>query len=91
MRHSVSDTAEYGDVTRGPRIVTDETKEEMRRILDEIRSGAFAREWMDEYRNGSPKLTAARTAIEGHEIEATGRRLRDMMTFLVPKTPEDDV
>ena len=91
MRHSVSDTAEYGDVTRGPRIVTDETREEMRRILDEIRSGAFAREWMDEYRNGSPKLTAARTSIASHDIEATGRRLRDMMTFLVPKTPEDDV
>ncbi len=91
MRHSVSDTAEYGDVTRGPRIVTDETKAEMRRILEEIRSGAFAREWMDEYRAGAPKLAEARASIAGHDIEATGRRLRDMMTFLVPKTPEDDI
>jgi ketol-acid reductoisomerase len=91
MRHSVSDTAEYGDVTRGPRIVTDATRAEMRAILDEIRSGAFANEWMDEYRAGSPNLTAAREAIADHPVEATGRRLRDMMSFLVAKTPEDDV
>ena len=91
MRHSVSDTAEYGDITRGPRLVTDATKAEMRTILDEIRSGAFAREWMDEYHSGSPNLTAARTAIHDHPVEATGRRLRDMMTFLAAKTPADDV
>ena len=91
MRHSVSDTAEYGDVTRGPRIVTDDTQAAMRDILEEIRSGAFAREWMAEYRAGAPNLTAAREAIHDHPVEVTGRRLRDMMTFLVAKTPADDV
>ncbi|MGI9586191.1 MAG: ketol-acid reductoisomerase [Acidimicrobiia bacterium] len=91
MRHSVSDTAEYGDVTRGPRIVTPETKDEMRVILEEIQSGEFAREWMDEYRAGAPNLKAARAAIADHPVEDTGRGLRDMMTFLVAKTPQDDV
>lgn len=91
MRHSVSDTAEYGDITRGPRIVTAETKAEMGRILAEIQSGEFAREWMAEYEAGSPKLTAARAAIAEHPVEATGRALREMMTFMVAKTPKDDV
>jgi ketol-acid reductoisomerase len=91
MRHSVSDTAEYGDVTRGPRIVTEETKAEMRRILDEIQNGKFAREWIDEYRAGAPNLTAARQDVADHEIEKVGRQLREMMPFLVEKTPEDDV
>lgn len=91
MRHSVSDTAEYGDVTRGPRIVTGETKAEMGRILEEIQSGAFAREWMAEYEAGSPNLNAARAAISEHPVENTGRALRDMMTFMVAKTPQDDV
>ena len=91
MRHSVSDTAEYGDVTRGPRIVTEETKAEMRRILDEIQNGEFAREWMDEYRAGAPNLTSARQDVADHEIEKVGRQLREMMPFLVEKTPEDDV
>ena len=91
MRHSVSDTAEYGDVTRGPRIVTEGTKAEMRRILDEIQNGEFAREWIDEYRAGAPNLTAARQDVADHEIEKVGRQLREMMPFLVEKTPEDDV
>jgi len=91
MRHSVSDTAEYGDVTRGPRIVTDETRAEMRRILEEIRSGEFAREWMSEYRAGAPTLKAERERIATHEVEEVGRRLRELMPFLVEKTPEDDV
>ena len=91
MRHSISDTAEYGDVTRGPRIITSETKAEMKKILTEIQSGEFAREWMAEYAAGSPKLTAAREAIAVHPVETKGRELRDMMTFLVAKTPQDDV
>ncbi len=91
MRHSVSDTAEYGDITRGPRIVTDETKAEMRRILDEIQTGAFAREWMDEYRAGTPNLLAARAAVTEHPVERVGRELRPMMPFLVEKVPADDV
>lgn len=91
MRHSVSDTAEYGDITRGPRIVTDATRAEMSSILEEIRDGSFAREWMSEYRDGAPELAAARAAIHDHPVEVTGRRLRDMMSFLVAKTPADDV
>ena len=62
MRYSVSDTAEYGDYTRGNRIVTDETRAEMRRILDEIRSGAFANEWMAQAREGAPFLLESRAA-----------------------------
>lgn len=91
MRHSVSDTAEYGDISRGPRIVTSQTKDTMREILGEIQSGEFAREWMAEYAAGSPRLNEARLAIADHPVESTGRELRDMMTFMVPKTPEDDV
>ena len=91
MRHSISDTAEYGDISRGPRIVTDATKAEMKKILSEIQSGEFAKEWMAEYANGAPRLSAARAAIAEHPVETTGRNLRDMMTFMVPKRPEDDV
>ncbi len=91
MRHSVSDTAEYGDITRGPRIVTSDTKAEMAKILTEIQSGAFAREWMEEYESGSPQLKAARAAVADHPVEVVGRELRDMMTFMVAKTAEDDV
>ncbi|MGI9643160.1 MAG: ketol-acid reductoisomerase [Acidimicrobiia bacterium] len=91
MRHSVSDTAEYGDVTRGPRVVNDATRAEMAKILGEIQSGEFAREWMAEYEAGSPNLNAARASIAEHPVEVTGKRLRDMMTFMVAKTPADDV
>ncbi|CAN5417003.1 ketol-acid reductoisomerase [soil metagenome] len=90
MRHSVSDTAEYGDVTRGPRIVTKDTRTEMRTILEEIRSGAFAKEWMEENLAGTSKLLAARAAIAQHPIELVGRRLRAMMPFLVDKSPETE-
>ena len=91
MRHSVSDTAEYGDITRGPRIVTDETKAEMRVILDEIQSGQFAQEWMDEYRAGAPNLLGQRATVADHPVERVGRDLRTMMPFLVEKIPADDV
>ena len=90
MRYSVSDTAEYGDVTRGPRIVTEQTRETMRQILSEIQSGAFAKEWMAEVAAGTPNLLAARRAVAEHQVEVVGRELRDMMPFLVAKTPEDD-
>ena len=87
MRYSVSDTAEYGDFTRGPRIVTDETKAEMRRILDEIQSGEFAREWLAEHRDGAPHLADYRQADANHPIEDVGTRLRSLMPFLSPKSP----
>ncbi|MCP4305303.1 MAG: ketol-acid reductoisomerase [bacterium] len=90
MRYSVSDTAEYGDVSRGPRIVTEQTRATMREILGEIQSGAFAKEWMAEVAAGTPNLLAARRAVADHDIEKVGSGLRDMMPFLVAKTPEDD-
>jgi ketol-acid reductoisomerase len=85
MRYSVSDTAEYGDYTRGPRIVTAETRREMKKILGEIQSGAFAREWMEENRSGRQKFLAMRRAQEGQQIEQVGAELRKMMTFLRKK------
>jgi ketol-acid reductoisomerase len=85
MRYSISDTAEYGDYTRGPRIVTDETKAEMKKVLSEIQSGAFANEWLAQAREGAPYLLEQREANKGHQIEQVGRELRSMMPFLDPK------
>jgi ketol-acid reductoisomerase len=81
MRYSISDTAEYGDYTRGPRIVTEQTKAEMRKILDEIRSGQFAREWLDESRKGRPNFERMRRQDTEHLLERTGRELRAMMPW----------
>jgi ketol-acid reductoisomerase len=87
MRYSISDTAEYGDYTRGPRIVTDETRAEMKRILDEIQSGAFAEEWLAESRSGAANLLASRDRDHRLQIEQVGAGLREMMPFLIPRTP----
>ena len=87
MRYSVSDTAEYGDYTRGPRIVTDETRAAMRDVLAEIQSGEFAREWLAESDAGADNLLSTRAAEQSQPIEEVGRRRRDMMPFLVPRTP----
>jgi ketol-acid reductoisomerase len=81
MRYSISDTAEYGDYTRGPRIVTEQTKAEMRRILAEIRSGQFAREWLEENRRGRPNFERMRAEDTDHLLERTGRELRAMMPW----------
>ncbi len=85
MRFSVSDTAEYGDYTRGPRIINQQVREEMKKILAEIQSGAFAREWIDENRNGRKNFLAMREAGRNLPIEQVGRELRQMMTFLKKK------
>ena len=86
MRYSVSDTAEYGDYTRGPRVVTDATRAEMKKILSEIQTGQFAREWMAENKEGGrKKFLAMRAAQEGQQIETVGAELRKMMTFLKKK------
>jgi ketol-acid reductoisomerase len=86
MRYSVSDTAEYGDYTRGPRVVTDATRAEMKKILSEIQSGQFAREWMAENKEGGrKKFLAMRAAQEVQQIETVGAELRKMMTFLKKK------
>jgi ketol-acid reductoisomerase len=82
MRYSISDTAEYGDMTRGPRIITDETRAEMRRILDEIRGGSFAREWILENQAGRPVFNALRRRAAEHPIEEVGERLRSMMPWI---------
>jgi ketol-acid reductoisomerase len=82
MRYSISDTAEYGDLTRGDRIIPDETKKEMRKILQEIQSGEFAREWLLENIAGRPKFKALRKKGLAHQIEEVGKKLRDMMSWL---------
>jgi ketol-acid reductoisomerase len=82
MRFSISDTAEYGDLTRGPRIVGPETKAEMKRILSEIQSGAFADEWIAENRNGRPNYTRLKAAGAEHQVEKVGAELRAMMPFI---------
>src|SRR5206468_11999527 len=82
MRYSISDTAEYGDMTRGPRIITDETRAEMQKILDEIRSGEFAKEWILENQVGRPVFNALRRKSHEHPIEEVGERLRSMMPWI---------
>jgi ketol-acid reductoisomerase len=82
MRYSVSDTAEYGDYTRGPRIVNAQTRAEMKKILSEIQSGEFARAWLAENRSGRKNFLAMREAAKDQPIERVGAELRSMMTFL---------
>ncbi len=85
MRYSVSDTAEYGDLTRGKRIITEETREEMRAILEEIQDGSFAREWLLENQVGRPVFNAMRRREAEHQIEKVGAELRSMMPWLQKK------
>ncbi len=82
MRYSISNTAQYGDLTRGPRIITEETKKEMKRILKEIQDGSFAREWILECRANKPVFNALTRRGEEHPIEAVGEKLRAMMPWL---------
>jgi ketol-acid reductoisomerase len=85
MRYSISNTAEYGDYTRGPRIVTEETKAEMKRILEEIQDGRFAREWLLENRVNAPAFKALRRKEQAHPVEAVGRGLRKLMSWINAK------
>jgi ketol-acid reductoisomerase len=84
MRYSVSDTAEYGDYTAGPQIVTDETKKNMKKMLERIQSGEFANGWMAEHNAGRPKFNATRKAEQTQTLEEVGVKLRRMMPFLDP-------
>jgi ketol-acid reductoisomerase len=86
MRYSVSDTAEHGDYTGGPRVVTAETRKEMKKILDEIRNGTYARKWIEENEKGRPWFEATRAKEQEHLIERVGAELRAMMPFLDPIT-----
>jgi ketol-acid reductoisomerase len=85
MRFSVSETAKYGDVTRGPRVINASVKKEMKKILKEIQSGRFTREWVAEYKGGLRKYRKLLRAGEGHIIEKTGRRLRSLMPWMTKK------
>ena len=85
MRYSVSNTAEFGDYTRGPRIVNEQTKQEMKEILAEIQSGRFAREWILENRAGAPSFKATRRREREHPVEEVGRRLRRLMAWIDEK------
>ena len=91
MRYSVSDTAEHGDYTGGPQIVTDETRAAMRRILAEVRSGAYAKKWIEEDRNGRPWFMEQRRKEQEHPIETVGAELRKMMPFLDAVTLKESV
>jgi ketol-acid reductoisomerase len=81
MRYSISDTAEYGDYTRGPKIITDETRAAMQKMLEDIQNGTFAREWIAECRGGAKKFAEMRKAGKAHQIETVGARLRAMMPW----------
>ena len=91
MRYSISDTAEYGDLTRGPRIVNDATRAEMKKILGEIQSGAFAEEWVAESKAGRPRYAELKAKGEAHPIEQIGKELRAMMPFITQgkERPQD--
>ena len=85
MRYSVSNTAEYGDLSRGPRIITDQTRAEMKKILGEITSGEFAKEWVNEYRSGLKNFNKLYEKDHNSQLETVGRRLRKMMTWIDAK------
>ena len=82
MRYSISNTAEYGDLTRGPRVVTDEARATMKKILAEIQSGEFAREWINENKTGARKFNALRESEKKHQVEEVGANLRGMMSWI---------
>ena len=82
MRYSISNTAEYGDLTRGPKVAGDETRAAMKEILAEIQNGSFAREWIQENKNGGKKFAALRDAEKQHQVEAVGANLRSMMSWI---------
>jgi ketol-acid reductoisomerase len=90
MRYSISDTAEYGDYTAGPRIVTDATRAEMKKMLKEIQDGTFAKKWIEENKTGRKHFDEIRKIEAKHPIEEVGGRLRAAMPFLDPVTVKDN-
>ena len=82
MYYSVSDTAEYGGMTRGPRIINADTKMRMKEILKEVQDGTFAKEWIAENEAGRPKMNALRKEHQELKIEAVGKKLREMMSWI---------
>jgi ketol-acid reductoisomerase len=82
MRYSISNTAEYGDMVSGPRVVGAESKKAMKEVLNDIQNGKFAKDFILEGQTGYPRMTAERRNIEAHSIEQTGKRLREMMPWI---------
>ena len=82
MRYSVSDTAEYGDLTRGKRVISQAVRNEMKKILSEVKDGSFAKEWIAENEKGCPKFKSLREKEKRHLIEKVGKELRSMMSFI---------
>ena len=91
MNYSVSDTAEYGGYSRGPRVINPNVKAEMKKILAEIQDGSFAREWLAECDAGWPNMNKLRESSRNHPLEVVGKKLRSMMSWLKPKKPVDTV
>jgi ketol-acid reductoisomerase len=91
MNYSVSDTAEYGGMTRGKRLITAETKKEMKKILTEIQTGEFAKEWLNEYYSGMKNMTELRKENTEHSIEKVGSKLREMMSWLFKKNKQSEI
>jgi ketol-acid reductoisomerase len=85
MRYSVSNTAEYGDLTRGPRVINEQTKEEMKKILAEITSGEFAKEWVAEYKGGLKEFNKLYDKDYDCQLEQVGKKLRNMMSWIDSK------
>jgi ketol-acid reductoisomerase len=85
MRYSVSNTAEYGDYTRGPRIITEETKKEMKKILKEVQDGTFAKEWINEAKTGGKNFKAMKEKDKNHPVEVVGKKLRKLMSWINAK------
>ncbi len=85
MYYSVSDTAEYGGLTAGPKVITEESRKNMKKILDDIQDGTFARDWILENKAGRPSLYALRSQLRGHKIEEVGKKLRKMMNWMPPQ------
>jgi ketol-acid reductoisomerase len=91
MRYSISDTAEYGDLTRGPRVIDEHVRENMRKLLRDIQEGEFAREMMAEEEAGRPNFERLRAENADHQIERVGKRLRDMMPWIGRKAVKPGV
>ena len=89
MNHSVSDTAEYGGMVKGPKVITSETKKAMKKILEDVQSGKFAKEWLEEYANGQPEMEKLRRETKEHPIEKVGAKLREMMSWVVQRNKEE--
>jgi ketol-acid reductoisomerase len=87
MRYSISNTAEWGDLKTGPRIITEQTKKEMKQVLKEIQDGTFAKGWRAEYEGGMKNFKALYEKDNSHPVEVTGRKLRKMMPWLKAKEP----